>query len=79
MFLLRDFSYKIGKVKLWLLVLLPLAAYLIAIPQTMTLISENKFMFDDPSLLSFRILFKLAEVAGGLFFGMMFFVICKDY
>jgi hypothetical protein len=36
-------------------------------------------MFDDPSLLSFRILFKLAEVAGGLFFGMMFFVICKDY
>jgi MFS family permease len=76
-FLLRDFSYKIGKVKLWLLVSLPLAAYLIAILPTMTLISENKFVFDDPSLLSFRILFKLAVVAGGLFFGMIFFVIAR--
>jgi hypothetical protein len=76
-FLLRDFSYKIGKVKLWLIVSLPLVAYLIAIVPTMMLISENKFVFDDPSLLSFRILFKLAVVAGGIFFGMIFFVIAR--
>ncbi len=76
-FLLRDFSYKIGKVKLWLIVSLPLAAYLIAIVPTMMLISENRFVFDDPSLLSFRILFKLAVVVGGLFFGMIFFVIAR--
>jgi MFS family permease len=75
--LLRDFSYKIGKVKLWLIVSLPLAAYLIAIVPTMMLISENKFVFDDPSLLSFRILFKSAVVVGGLFFGMIFFVIAR--
>jgi MFS family permease len=77
MFLLRDFSYKIGKVKLWLIVSLPLAAYLIAIVPTMMLISENRFVFDDPSLLSFRILFKSAVVVGGLFFGMIFFVIAR--
>ncbi len=76
-FLLRDFSYKIGKVKLWLIVSLPLAAYLIAIVPTMMLISENRFVFDDPSLLSFRILFKSAVVVGGLFFGMIFFVIAR--
>jgi MFS family permease len=76
-FLLRDFSYKIGKVRLWLIVSLPLAAYLIAIVPTMTLISENRFVFDDPSLLSFRILFKSAVVVGGLFFGMIFFVIAR--
>lgn len=76
-FLLRDFSYKIGKLKLWLIMSLPLAAYLIAIVPTMMLISENRFVFDDPSLLSFRILFKLAVVVGGLFFGMIFFVIAR--
>lgn len=76
-FLLRDFSYKIGKAKLWIIVSLPLAAYLIAILPTMMLISENRFVFDDPSLLSFRILFKSAVIAGGLFFGMIFFVIAR--
>jgi hypothetical protein len=55
--LLRDPSYKIGKVRLWLIVSLPLAAYLIAIVPTTILISENRFVFDDPSLLSFRIIY----------------------
>jgi MFS family permease len=76
-FLLRDFSYKVGKAKLWIIVSLPLAAYLIAILPTMMLISENRFLFDDPSLLSFRILFKSAVIVGGLFFGMIFFVIAR--
>jgi hypothetical protein len=56
--LLRDLSYKIGKVRLWLVVSLRLAAYLIAIVPTTMLISENRFVFDDLSLLlSFRILY----------------------
>jgi hypothetical protein len=40
--LLRDLSYKIGKVRLWLIVSLPFAAYLIAIVPTTMLISESR-------------------------------------
>jgi hypothetical protein len=74
-FLMRHYSDKVGTLKLWTIISVPLAAYLIAIIPTMLLISQGRFVFDDPSLLHYRILFKAAVIAGGLFFGLIFFII----
>lgn len=77
-FLMRDrHTHTIGKTKLWIIISLPMLAYLIAIIPTMMLISQNKFVFDDPSLIAFRTLFKTAVVAGALFFGVIFFILSR--
>jgi len=77
--LLRDLSYKIGKVRLWLIVSLPLAAYLIAIVPTTMLISESRLCL---MILVFFLLEYYIQI-GSSFWRLILWndlsCVCKDY
>ena len=76
--LLRSNLGNIRSIKYWLLISLPLFFYLIAILPTLKALPEARFIFDDPNLIYFRMIFKPAVVAGGLLFCMVFIVIARN-
>ncbi|MGH9984272.1 MAG: hypothetical protein ACRD8W_09985 [Nitrososphaeraceae archaeon] len=76
--LLGKHSLKTSRLKFLIIVSLPLASYLIAILPTLLAVPDLRFIFDDPDLIYFRILFKSAVVAGGVLFGMVFLTVARS-
>jgi hypothetical protein len=71
-------SYRKNRIKIWALAFASLSSYLIAILPTLAYLPTNQFIFDDQTLLSFRILFKVAVIMSGVFFGIIFIFISNS-
>jgi len=71
-------SYGKHRVKIWIFAFASLSSYLIAILPTLIYLPTNQFIFDDQTLLSFRILFKVAVIMSGVFFGIIFIFISNS-
>ncbi len=71
-------SYGIHKKKIWFFAFVSLASYLFAIFPTLSYIPSNQFLFDDETLIFYRILFKVSVITSGIFFGMIFIIISRS-
>ncbi len=66
------------KKKIWIFAFASLFSYLTAIIPTLIFIPSKQLVFDDQSLLYFRILFKISVISSGIFFGIIFIVISNS-
>jgi hypothetical protein len=65
--LLHYYSRIVGKIKYWIIVSIPLLIFLIALYSTFLTLPTGSFTFYDQNFVLFRILFRLAGIAGGVF------------
>jgi hypothetical protein len=65
--LLRYYSKILGNVKFWIIISVPLVIFSISIYPTLLALPNGSFTFYDPNLILFRLLFRLAGTAGGVF------------
>jgi MFS family permease len=75
--LLRHYSKKIGRIKYWSVVSLPLISFIFGLAPIMLSLPVTSTYF-DPSLLAFRILSIAALIANGVLFGLAFFSVAKS-
>ena len=76
--LLRHHFQKVGRVRYWSLISVPLISFIIgALPVLVGAPSNNAFALFSQSLLPFRILSTVATIAGGIVFGLAFLVTAK--
>jgi len=65
--LLHYYSRMLGKIKYWIIISVPLVIFLISLYPTFLSLPVGSFTFYDQNLIFFRILFRLAGTAGGVF------------
>jgi hypothetical protein len=65
--LLHHYSRMLGKIKYWIIISVPLVIFLISLYPTFLSLPIGSFTFYDQNLIFFRILFRLAGTAGGVF------------
>jgi hypothetical protein len=75
--MLSHYSHRIGKMKYWIIVSLPLGSFLFGLVPIILSLPVTSTYF-DPSLLVFRILSISALVANGVLFGMAFLTIMRN-
>jgi hypothetical protein len=75
--MLSHYSHRMGKVKYWIIVSLPLASFLFGLAPIILSLPVTSSYF-DPSLLVFRILSISALVANGVLFGIAFLTIMRN-
>jgi signal transduction histidine kinase len=76
--LLRHHFQRVGRVRYWSLISVPLISFIIgALPVLVGAPSNNAFALFSQSLLSFRILSTVATIAGGIVFGLAFLVTAR--
>jgi hypothetical protein len=65
--LLHYYSKILGEIKYWLIISIPLAIFLVSIYPTILSLPIGSFTFYDQNLITYRILFRFAGTAGGIF------------
>jgi hypothetical protein len=75
--MLSHYSHRIGKLRYWTIVSLPLASFLFGLTPILLSLPVTSTYF-DPSLLVFRILSTSALVANGVLFGVAFLTIMRN-
>jgi MFS family permease len=65
--LLHYYSRMLGNIRYWIIISTPLVMFLISLYPTFLTIPTGSFTFYDQNLIFFRILFRLAGTAGGVF------------
>ena len=78
-FLLRHYSKKLGKIKYWILVTIPLA-YFLSQFQPLFLFTFADFRLSDPVLFGviYTLLFSISKPLGGVLFGIAFWIVAKN-
>ena len=71
--LLHHYSRMLGNIRYWIIISIPLVIFLVSIYPTFLAIPTGSFTFYDQNLILFRILFRLAGTAGGVF------IFCVDF
>lgn len=76
--LLRNYSRKLGRVKYWIIVSIPLA-YFLGQFQPLFLYSFAELRLSDPVLFGiiYNLIFSLAKPAGGILFGIAFWIVAR--
>lgn len=76
-FMLHHYSHKMGRIKYWTVISLPLALFLIGLaPILITLPTTNTYF--DPGLLAFRVLAIASLIGNGVLFGIAFLTIARS-
>jgi hypothetical protein len=75
--LLSNYSQKIGRLKFWVVISLPLVFYIITIIPTV-LTPSGKLTYYEENFISFRLINKLTVIAGGILFGVAFLTIGRN-
>jgi len=75
--MLRHHSQRMGKLRYWLIISLPLVSFLIGLTPIMLSLPVTSTYF-DPGLLLFRILAISALIANGVLFGVVFLAIARS-
>ena len=75
--LLRDYLKKLGKIKFWAIVCLPLVFFLVGLP-TLVALPSGGFTFYNKNLVIFRIFSILAGSGGSIFIGVAFLITAKS-
>jgi hypothetical protein len=75
--MLSHYSHRMGNLRYWIIVSLPLASFLFGLAPIMLSLPVTSTYF-DPSLLVFRIFSISALVANGVLFGMVFLTILRN-
>lgn len=75
--MLSHYSHRMGKVKYWIIVSLPLGSFLFGLAPIILSLPVTSTYF-DPSLLVFRILSISALVANGVLFGVAFLMVMRN-
>jgi hypothetical protein len=75
--MLRHHSQRMGKLRYWLIMSLPIASFLIGLTPIMLSLPVTSTYF-DPGLLLFRILSISALIANGVLFGVVFLAIARS-
>lgn len=65
--LLHHYSSMLGNIRYWIIISIPLVILLISLYPTFLTLPTGSFTFYDQNLIFFRILFRLAGTAGGVF------------
>lgn len=74
--LLRQYSKKIGKIRYWILIFLPLVVFLSSMsPSILGAVGTAEFAHYEENLLFFRIFSRVAVTLGGILFGLIFLAI----
>jgi hypothetical protein len=74
--LLSNYSQRVGRLKFWVVVFLPLVLYIITIIPTIT--PAGKLTYYEENFISFRLINKLTIIAGGILFGVAFLTIGRN-
>lgn len=77
--LLRHYSRKLGKIKYWIILAIPLA-YFLSQFVTLLLNTFGPFIQEDPALISLivTLVFTLSKPIGGILFGIVFWIMSKN-
>lgn len=76
--LLRHYSKKLGKIKFWGIICLPLVFFLIGLLPTLVALPSGGFTFYNKNLVIFRISSILAGTGGSIFIGVAFLTTAKS-
>jgi len=76
--LLRNYSKKLGKIKFWVIICLPLVFFLIGLLPTLVALPSGGFTFYNKNLVIFRIFSILAGSGGSIFIGVAFLATAKS-
>jgi hypothetical protein len=76
---LKHYSKKLGKIKYWILVTIPLA-YFLSQFQPLFLFTFNEFRLSDPVLFGivYTLLFSISKPLGGVLFGVAFWIVARN-
>ena len=79
MILLRHYSRKLGKIKYWVIVIIPLG-YFLSQFQPLFLFTFADFRMSDPVLFGviYTLLFSMSKPLGGVLFGIAFWIVAKN-
>jgi hypothetical protein len=76
-FMLRHYSYRLGRIKYWVVISLPLALFLFGLTPILVTLPTTSTYF-DPGLLAFRVLAIVALIGNGALFGIAFLTIARS-
>ncbi len=76
-FMLRHYSYRLGRAKYWIVISLPLALFLFGLTPILVTLPTTHTYF-DPGLLAFRVLAIVALIGSGALFGIAFLTIARS-
>ena len=76
--LLGNYSKKLGKIKFWVIICLPLVFFLIGLLPTLVALPSGGFTFYNKNLVIFRIFSILAGSGGSIFIGVAFLTTAKS-
>lgn len=76
---MKHYSKKLGKIKYWILVTIPLA-YFLSQFQPLFLFTFNEFRLSDPVLFGivYTLLFSISKPLGGVLFGVAFWIVARN-
>jgi hypothetical protein len=76
--LLHHYTKKVGKIKFWAVICLPLVCFLVGLLPTLLSLPSGSFTFYNKGLIMFRLFSILAGTGGGIFIGVAFLITAKS-